>query len=167
LDELNRRKTVIFVHPSSLMDNAVPGVPSFIADFLLDSVRAAVNLCLKGTMDRCPDLKIILSHGGGFLPFASMRMAMRSSPKGELEDGLRLFRRFYLDTALASSKYAMPSLLAFADPTHITYGSDFPYAPAARGTMFTQMLDAYHGADHAAINRANAERLFPRLAVAR
>jgi len=33
--------------------------------------------------------------------------------------------------------------------------------------MFTQMLDAYDGADHAAINRANAERLFPRLAVAR
>jgi 6-methylsalicylate decarboxylase len=162
MDELNRRKAVIFVHPSALLGNAVPDLPAYVADFLLDSVRAAVNLCRNGTMDRCPDMKVILSHGGGFLPFAALRMATHSSPKRELEDGMRLLRRFYLDTALASSQFSMLSLLAFADPTHITYGSDFPYAAPARATMFTKALDAYRDADHDAINRGNAELLFPR-----
>jgi len=37
-------------------------------------------------------------------------------------------RKFYFDTALTASPNALPSLLAFADPHRITYGSDFPYA---------------------------------------
>jgi len=165
-DELNRREAVIFVHPSELAGNAVPGIPAYVADFLLDSVRAAVNLSMSGTMDRCPNIKVILSHAGGFLPYSSVRMAPQASPKRTLEDGLRLFRRFYLDTALASTNFSLPSLLAFADPTHITYGTDFPYGPAAVGIMFTKELDAYKDADHSAINRGNAEVLFPRLATA-
>jgi 6-methylsalicylate decarboxylase len=164
MKELNRRKAVIFVHPSELPGGPMPGVPAFVADFLLDSVRAAVNLVHSGAMDRFGDLKIILSHGGGFLPYAAARMAMRSSPTGKQDDGIRLFQRFYFDSALASSKFSLPSLLAFAEPTHITYGSDFPYATAQRGIMFTRALDEYEAADHAAINRNNAELLFPRLA---
>ena len=164
MDELNQRKAVVFVHPSALPGNAIPGLPAYVADFLLDSVRAAVNLCRSGTMDRCPDIKFILSHGGGFLPFAAARVALHASPKRKLDDGIRLLRRFYFDTALASSQFAMPSLLAFADPTHVTYGSDFPYAPPAAGTMFTRALDAYRNADHDAINRGNVGLLFPRLA---
>jgi len=37
-------------------------------------------------------------------------------PEGVLAD----MRRFYFDTALSSTPVALPSLLAFADPTHIT-----------------------------------------------
>lgn len=56
---------------------------------------------------------------------------------------------------------SMPSLLALADPSDITYGRDFPYAPAVEVPMFTADLDAYQDADHdAAVNRGNAEQLF-------
>lgn len=58
----------------------------------------------------------------------------------------------------------MPSFLAFADPTRILYGSDFPYAPAFVGTRFTELLDAEAGDLRAAINRENGLGLFPRLA---
>ena len=163
LDELNRRKAVVFVHPSELPGGTVPGIPAFIADFLLDSVRAAINLARSGTLDRCPDLRMILSHGGGFLPFAAERVATRISPKGSKEDGIRLLRRFHLDTALASSPYSLPSLLAFVEPNHLTFGSDFPYAYDARASEFTSNLDAYAVADPRRINRGNAEHLFPRL----
>jgi 6-methylsalicylate decarboxylase len=164
MDELNERKAVIFVHPSELVGNSVAGIPAFVADFLLDSVRAAINLSRTGTMDRCPDIKVLLSHAGGFLPYAAERIAPFASPKGSPKDGLQLLQRFYLDTAVASSRFSLPSLLAFAQPGHITYGSDFPYAPAAAGRRYTSELDAFQSADHPAINRGNAEALFPRLA---
>jgi hypothetical protein len=63
-----------------------------------------------------------------------------------VEDELEVLRRFYYDTALASSPSSMPSLLAFAYPNHITYDCDFPYASAAEGTLFTGELDAYKDA---------------------
>jgi predicted TIM-barrel fold metal-dependent hydrolase len=166
MDELNDHKAVIFVHPSELVGNSVTGIPAFVADFLLDSVRAAINLSRTGTMDRCPDIKVLLSHAGGFLPYAAERIAPFASPKGSAKDGLRLLQRFYLDTAVASSRFSLPSLLAFAQPGHVTYGSDFPYAPAVAARRYTSELDAFHSADHPAINRGNAEVLFPRLAVA-
>ncbi len=36
------------------------------------------------------------------------------------------------DAALASSSYSLHSLLAFADPTHITFGCDWPHATMER-----------------------------------
>lgn len=164
MEELNRRRAAIFVHPSELPGDEVPGIAAYVADFLLDSVRAALNLCRTGTMDRCPDIKVLLSHAGGFLPYAATRMAPYASPQGDFDAGLALLRRFYLDTALASSPFALPSLVSFADPIHITYGSDFPYAPAFRGTEFTTALDAYQAIDHSLVNRQNALPLFPRFA---
>jgi len=164
MEELDRRHVVVFVHPSELPSPAVPGIPPYVADFLLDSVRAAFNLCRSGTMDRCPNLKVLLSHAGGFLPYAATRLSFFASPTGSEENGLELLRRFYLDTALASSPFTLPSLLAFADPTHITHGSDWPYAPTFIVEKFTGALDAYKAAGHQAINRGNAEQIFPRLA---
>lgn len=164
MEELNSRRAAIFVHPSELPGDEVPGIPAYVADFLLDSVRAALNLCRTGTMDRCPDIKVLLSHAGGFLPYAAARIAAYASPQGDWDDGLRLLCRFYMDTALASSPFALPSLLSFADPTHIIYGSDFPYAPPSRGTAFTVALDTYQAIDHAVVNRQNALALFPRFA---
>lgn len=164
--ELNRRKTTIFIHPSDLPCAPVPGIPPFAADFLLDTTRAALNLAKSGSLDRYPDLKIILSHAGGFVPYAAERMARIADPAGNSANGVELLRRFYFDTALSSSPYALPALLAFAKPDRITFGSDFPYAAKSRSVHFSDLLDAYplDGATKAAINRGNAEALFPRLA---
>lgn len=46
IDALNRRNAAIFVHPSELPGDTVPGIPAYVADFLLDSVRVAVYLPL-------------------------------------------------------------------------------------------------------------------------
>lgn len=162
---LHARKAVVFVHPSELPCAPVPGIPPFAADFLLDTTRAAIHYAQSGALERYPDLKIILSHAGGFLPYAAERVARICSPDGQNPGGIARLRRFYFDTALSSSTYALPALLAFADPTHITYGSDWPYAPKARGLHFAQMLDEFPltSAQREAIDRGNALRLFPRL----
>lgn len=163
--ELDRHHAVVFVHPSDLPGPGVPGLPPFVADFLLDTTRAAVNYARSGALERYPNLRIILSHGGGFLPYAAERMARAVSPDGANPGGIARLRQFYFDTALASSPYALPSLLAFADPTHITFGSDWPYANKPRSLHFTGMLDAFAMSEHqhAAIDHGNARALFPRL----
>ncbi|GHG60868.1 amidohydrolase [Sinomonas cellulolyticus] len=163
-DELDLRSAVVFVHPSHLPAPPVPGLAPYVADFLLDTTRAAANLVKSGTTLRCPSLKIILSHAGGFVPFAAARMAANVAPSGEGGEGLSHLRRFYFDTALSASPYALPSLLAFADPDHILYGSDYPYAAPPRSKAFTQAFDDYTGVDHNAVNRDNAVKLFPRFA---
>jgi predicted TIM-barrel fold metal-dependent hydrolase len=162
-EELQRRGTVVFVHPSALPGPGVPGIPAYAADFLLDSVRAALNLARTGTLDRCPDVRFILSHAGGFLPFAGARLTGVADPGGSLQLGYERLQRFHLDSALASSPFALPSTLAWAQADHLTYGSDFPYARPEHVAAFTAALDQYDAIDHQAVDRDNAENLFPRL----
>jgi len=74
--------------------------------------------------------------------------------------------RWY-DTALSGSPAALPSLLAFAQPGHVLFGSDWPFAPDLAVAYFTGNLDAYPGLDdhgRAEIDHAAARLLFPRLA---
>jgi 6-methylsalicylate decarboxylase len=165
---LDARSAVVFIHPADLPGPTVPGVAPFAADFLLDTTRAAYLLVRNGVRRRYPNIRFILSHAGGFVPYAAHRMAVAimadtgRSPADSLDE----FSSFYFDTALSSSAAALPTLLAFAKPGHITFGSDWPFAPLPAGHYFTAGLDNYPGLDDAArnaINRANALALFPRL----
>ncbi|SOD89876.1 amidohydrolase family protein [Streptomyces sp. Ag109_G2-15] len=164
---LDERGAVVFVHPAELPAPAVDAIPPFAADFLLDTTRAAYLLVRNGIVRRYPRIRFILSHAGGFVPYASHRMAVSiaadtgRSPLDILDD----LRRFYFDTALSASPAALPTLLAFARPGHILFGSDWPFAPTAAGQYFANGLDS--GVDPAtlvAVNHTNAEALFPRLA---
>ncbi|MGA5729205.1 amidohydrolase family protein [Streptomyces seoulensis] len=173
--ELGRRGATVFIHPAELPGPLVPGIPPYAADFLLDTTRAAMNLVLSGTTTRHPGIRFILSHGGGFLPYAAHRIALALQAHQQVggvkpvmphETILAELRRFYFDTALSANPDTLPTLLAFADPARITFGSDFPYATPDMSAYFTRQLDAYPLDDdqRAAIDRGNAEALFPRLA---
>jgi 6-methylsalicylate decarboxylase len=124
-DELDKRNAVVFVHPSQLYGLApLKGMPPFIADFLLDTTRAAVRLGGSGTLDRCPNVKIILSHAGGFVPFAAYRIAGAASPKRDFADGVEQLKKFYFDIAISGTPVALPSLLALARPDHVLFATD-------------------------------------------
>ncbi|WP_328514093.1 amidohydrolase [Streptomyces mirabilis] len=133
----------------------------------MDTTRAAYLLVRNGIARTYPNIRFILSHTGGFVPYASHRMAVAipgdtgRSPLDVLED----FRAFCFDTALSSSPAALPTLLAFARPGHVLFGSDWPFAPAPAGQYFAGGLDTGVAPDLLqAVNRGNAEVLFPRLA---
>ena len=172
LAELDRRKAVVFVHPSALQAQPVALAPPFMADFLLDTTRTAITLVRSGAMKRYPNMKIILAHGGGFLPFAVYRFAGMISamptPGGppSLPDVLAQFRSFYFDTTSVMTPSAYPSLLTFAQPDRILFGSDWPYAPTASVAIANRMHEAYALSleQRQAIDRGNALKLFPRLA---
>lgn len=165
---LDERRAVVFIHPAALPGPEVEGIPPFAADFLLDTTRAAYLLVRNRVVERFPRVRFILSHAGGFVPYGSHRLAMAiavesgRSPAEVLED----FRGFWFDTALSSSPAALPTLLAFARPGHVLFGSDWPFAPTPVGRYFAHGLDSYAALDaegRAAIHRGNATALFPRL----
>ncbi|WP_461036982.1 amidohydrolase family protein [Streptomyces mayteni] len=170
-DALNERRAVVFVHPGELPEGTteLPGIPDFIGDYPLDTTRAALNLVASGTLDRCPDLSIVLSHAGGFLPYVAGR-AVSAGRQGEgpaPEAVARAVRRFHYDTALPMSPYATPSLLAAVGSDRVLYGSDWPARPADEVGRITAELDADPLLDARArerVDRRNALRLFPRLA---
>lgn len=168
--ELDRRCAVVFVHPGKPAIPTIEGIPGPIVDYPFDTTRTAVQLVLNGVLGRYPHIQFILSHAGGFLPFAAHRFAELASavrpgapsPSETLED----FKQFYFDTALSSGPAALPSLKAFAGAPKILYGSDYPYARASVGASFTAKLDAYEPmskAEHVSIDQGNALQLFPRL----
>ncbi|WP_103338474.1 amidohydrolase family protein [Amycolatopsis sp. CA-126428] len=163
---LDDRASVLFIHPTALPGPPVEGITAGVVDFLADSTRAAVNLVKHDCPRRYSRLRILLSHGGGFVPFAAARIASMISREADEADVLAQLRTFYFDTAL-TGPYALPSLLAFADLEHVTYGSDWPYEfRPDQSRRFTEGLDAFDltGEQRHAIDRGNAERLFPRLA---
>jgi predicted TIM-barrel fold metal-dependent hydrolase len=168
---LDRRAATVFVHPAQPPMTLLPGTPAPLADYVFDTTRTALNLVLGGVMSRYPNVRVILSHGGGFLPYAAYRFSGLTSTvvdrNRNAEDILRDLKRFYFDTALSASPSALPALLAFAEPGHVLYGSDWPFAPQDAGTYYNNFLEAYPDytpGQAEAIDRGNAEALFPRLA---
>lgn len=166
---LDERSAVVFVHPTAPPGPQVPGVPPFAADFLLDTTRAALNLVRHGVCARMPGLRMILSHAGGFVPYAAHRIASLTEGAGghvvTRESFLRDLRGFWYDTALSANPATLPALLAFADPERILFGSDWPYARGDNAQYFTAELDAFplDDATRAAIDHGNAAQLLPRL----
>ncbi|MEU5210209.1 amidohydrolase family protein [Streptomyces sp. NPDC020742] len=167
LAELNRRAAVVLVHPMALPDTAPMNVPYVLADFLLDTTRGGLSLILSGALDRFPDIRFVLSHGGGFLPYAASRVqwlgpAFFGHDPERIAQGLH---RLYYDTALTGPS-ALPSLLQVVPPERILFGTDWCAAPADAVAACVRGLDAapLTPSQRRLIDRENALALFPRFA---
>jgi len=167
LEMLNERGAAIFVHPTALPGPRVADISPGAVDFLADTSRAAASLVKHDCLIRYPDLRFILSHGGGYVPYAATRIACMIDRNADQDEVISELQKFYFDTAMIGGPYALPSLLAFADPSHITFGSDWPYEfRPDQSRHFTDRFDAFELTDvqRRSIDRGNAEALFPRLA---
>jgi predicted TIM-barrel fold metal-dependent hydrolase len=175
LAELDRRKAIAFVHPA-LHPKARElklSLPLFVVEYPFDTTRAATNLIFSGTLDRYPNIRFILAHAGGTLPFLASRLATASFVDPEpLHDRppeyvMAKLRHFWYDTALAFGPQALAALAAVADPAKIVFGSDWPYAPEATTALTVSAFETNPmpaPLQRAAVERENAFALFPRLA---
>jgi 6-methylsalicylate decarboxylase len=166
--ELDRYGATVFLHPTTPAGvKVLSGQPSPMEDYPADTTKCAFDLLCSGHLRRFPAVRIVLSHGGGFLPYAATRLAeLRASlaPERSAEDLIDDMRRFWFDTALVGAS-GLPSLLAFAEPGRIVFGTDFPYASEKVCKTFISALDSYDGLsaeNRTRIDRGAAE-LFSRL----
>ena len=180
-DELNRRKSIIFIHPTTPClptDNIkavpLPQYPRPMFEFLFDTARAVINLFLSGTISRCPNITFIIPHVGGALPplinrFATIpgvlnlpNMDKQVTPAWVKE---RLNTQFYFDTAGWALPDQIRGLLPFVGVERMLYGSDFPFTPLKAVQMLSADHDRYLGEvfpnreDQEALCTGNARRL--------
>jgi aminocarboxymuconate-semialdehyde decarboxylase len=127
---------------------------------LIDSTVAATQLILAGVFDRFPRLRLVLVHGGGFLPYQSGRLDREFGAAGKLPS--EHVKRFYYDTAIMSAP-ALSMLFALVGAGQVMIGSDYAAGPVERsGPRLTDALDAagLDAASHRRVLRDTAAALF-------
>jgi 6-methylsalicylate decarboxylase len=166
--ELNRRRAIVFVHPTEPVCCAslIPGIPSNVVEFVFDTTRAIVSFLVNGTFSRCPDIRFIFCHSGGTMPVLAARIngffQARSALASQVPNGVTYeLKRQYYDVANATNPSSLAALMKLIPTSQIVWGSDFPYravGPTATG------WDGYEAGPEikSAVNRENALTLFPR-----
>ncbi|BBN15889.1 6-methylsalicylate decarboxylase [Marchantia polymorpha subsp. ruderalis] len=162
---LNEMSAVVFVHPNNLPNTSpVPGLVAAVVDYTLDTTRAAVNLVFTNTTQKYPNITYIFSHAGGSLPFLAYRAAF-TAPYYSETVMVDEFKKYYYDTALASTPSSLPTILEFATADRMTFGTDWPYVTFAGSKFYTDTIDAYplSQADRELIYLNNSRSIFKHL----
>ena len=162
--ELNRRKAIVYIHPTVPANGKFPKmkIPTSVEEFVFDTTRAISSLILNKTLKRFPKIRFIVSHAGGTAPYIAWRMSLLDYRVHT--DTINDLKRLYYDTALSASPYALRSLQELVNPSHILFGSDYPFAPEIITRMTISGLNTFNGFDEKqlrGINRENAIDLFP------
>src|SRR5580698_6513704 len=129
--ELERRRAVVFVHPTASPDPTAHalGLPDALLDFVVDTSRAIARLHYSNTFARTPNVKYIFSHAGGTIPYLASRFAIvdeMGAIGGQRERGTAAdtFRRLYWDTALSWGDPILQVLRSVVGIDRVLYGSD-------------------------------------------
>jgi predicted TIM-barrel fold metal-dependent hydrolase len=170
-DELNRRNAAVFIHPTHCEAPTATnlGAPPFVVEYVFDTTRAIVNLVFNGTLKRYPDIRLIIAHGGGTVPFIAQRISMLEGhrhAKG-VTDVIPTLRALYYEIASTTAGYSLRSLQELADPTHILWGSDLPFVYGKRlqdEVDHWEAYDEFSADERMDVEQRNAIRLFPRFA---
>src|SRR5262245_19393486 len=169
-DELNRRKAVIYVHPTTpdCCRGLVPGIPPGSIEYATDSTRTIAHVVFSGTAAKYPDIRWIFSHSGGTLPFLTGRFVRlyeeRKANLGHLPRGpMPEFAKFNYELAQGNTPGQIAALLKMVSISQVMYGTDYPFRD---GAEVNQGIAGYgfSAADIRAIERDNALALLPRLA---
>ncbi len=168
LEELNRRKAVVYTHPATpaCCSQIMPYISINAIEGPVDTTRTMVSLLFQGGAAKFPDIQWIFSHSGGVTPFLLSRYQREETEKDRkaaLPRGLmHELRKFYYDTAQGHHDGALKALLAIIPTSQVLYGTDYPFWD---GRKVSEGLakGGFGAADQMAIDRGNALRLFPRL----
>ncbi len=123
----------VLLHPHYTVE-----VPRLQKDFLrnlvgnpLDTALAAFSLWRGGVFERYPDLRICLSHAGGYFPFAAGRFdqgfRVRDEFSGITNPPSSVLHSFYYDT-IQHDPEALRFVLLKAGMEHVLMGTDYPFA---------------------------------------
>jgi len=122
-EELDRRGSVVFLHP--IGQEGVPWLADHNLAWLVgapfEDTVAALRLILADVPRRYPNLRFIIPHLGGTIPFLLARLTRKSSD--EITQGLR---SMYYDTVSGSTQAVSCACQAFG-ADRLLFGTDYPY----------------------------------------
>ena len=169
LEELNRRNAVVYTHPNEpdWSVDLVPGVSAAAVWYGNDTTVAIWSLLSADSPKKFPNIRWIMSHAGGTLPFMVQRVVGEPvAPKlnGTPKPGERLYylrRNFFYDTAQTANAAAMPALKAMAGVSQILFGTDYPWSTIDVDVEGMTDAGCFTPAELNTIYRENALRLLP------
>jgi aminocarboxymuconate-semialdehyde decarboxylase len=133
--DIERRGLPVLIHPttppgSEAMDLGTFGLLGPVG-FLFDTTLAIARMIHDGFLDRFPDIKIIVSHAGGYLPYISGRMDLffdyMKVEKKITDPPSSYLKRLYYDSIIYQAD-GLQSLINLAGPDRVLFGTDYPHA---------------------------------------
>ena len=170
-EELNRRKSLVIMHPCPARtlprEKVVTGKVMALFEYPADTTRAVLNLLANGTLEKFSEIKLVVPHCGSFLPYMKQRAAamfqmlsqMKMMSPVNFSAGMK---NLFFDLAGDPMPEEMDILLKIASEEKFLYGSDYPYVPAEILLKKKNILDAELAKRNLAkkIYTDNAKKLF-------
>ena len=133
----------LFLHPTdSIFPDILDGYNGALYLSLGRVVDVSVSACrlvLSGIMERHPDLKIVMSHTGGALPYQAGRMDKNAKAAGLPLPPSTYIKRMYTDT-VSPHEMGIRFAVEFYGVEHVMYGSDYPcWSPATALQLFEEV----------------------------
>ena len=161
----------VFIHPTQ----PVPAARSRkyalnqTVQYTFDTTLAFGSLVSSGVLDRFPDLKLILSHGGGGVPYLAGRFDCMSERGDRAHQGMvntqppsAYLDRLYYDSILHSPA-ALRFLASLVGTDRIVVGTDESFPPADRDPLGSLKRAGFSAEDIQKIGEENPRRLFRHL----
>lgn len=130
--ELDRRGSVLFLHPVGVGLGTMDG--GFGLDWIIgapfEDTAVTLQLILSGFVTRYPNLRVIVPHLGGTLPFLLSRIDHQAADRADRhpqEAPSTLARRLWYDTVAHGSVAALHCACATLGADRLVLGSDYPY----------------------------------------
>jgi len=127
-----RLGAIVFIHPAQVRVREL--IPKFHMRNIFGNpwevTVAAGSLVFGGVLDRLPDLKVVLAHGGGYLSFAIGRMDHAHEVRPEAREFIArapsdYVKRFFFDT-ITHSPDALAYLIDRVGVPQVVMGTDYP-----------------------------------------
>ncbi len=134
-------KAVFYIHPSFPV--GVEAMTDYwlmpLIGFPFDTTLAAAKLVFSGVIDRFPEIKWVLGHLGGAIPYLAERLdrgyfAFEECRKNITQSPSEYLKKFYYDTVNFDVK-ALQFAMDFAGPDRLLAGSDYPHKIGSLGKM--------------------------------
>jgi predicted TIM-barrel fold metal-dependent hydrolase len=149
--ELDRRGTVFFVHPTSPPCHCSARLdqqyPQPMMEFIFETTRSICDMILSGVLERFPNLRVMVPHAGAALPVLTERIDLllpllghsEGTPPKSMRETLR---NLHFDLAGAPIPELLGALLQIADHNRIHYGSDYPFTPPDACVSLLHQIEA-------------------------
>jgi aminocarboxymuconate-semialdehyde decarboxylase len=157
----------VFLHPAQ--PAPAPRAGRFalnqIAQYTFDTTLCVGSLISSGVLDRFPKLRLILSHGGGALPYLIGRFDVMHE-RADKAQGIvaaerpsAYLRRMWYDTILHDAE-ALRYLASRVRSERLVLGSDDSFPPADRDPLASLRAAGFDAAEIRRITEDNPRELF-------
>ncbi|HEX6220951.1 MAG TPA: amidohydrolase family protein [Acidimicrobiia bacterium] len=132
----------------------------------LETMVAATRMIFSGLFEEHPGIKLVLLHGGGYLPFYMSRAdhtwKVRPETRAAIPDHppSSYMKMFYYDTVVFQPLY-LRHLVEVVGVDHVLLGTDFPFDMGETDPLgLIETTEGLDEADRTAISGGNAARLY-------